>query len=80
MSAKQPSTNRILAIVLAILVVIAIACGCVWQVLRLLPRRDAASTPQAAPEAAFVVAYSPEKEELFLELYNHDEHEGGDTR
>jgi Ca-activated chloride channel family protein len=68
MSAKQPSTNRILAIVLAILVVIAIACGCVWQVLRLLPRRDAASTPQAAPEAAFVVAYSPEKEELFLEL------------
>jgi Ca-activated chloride channel family protein len=68
MSAKQPSTNRTLAIVVAILVVVAASCGCVWQVLRLIPRPEATPTPVPVPGAAFVVAYSPEKEELFLQL------------
>jgi Ca-activated chloride channel family protein len=68
MSAKQLSTNRILAIVVAVLVVVAAACGCVWQIVRLIPRPEVNATPQPAQEAGFAVAYSPEKEELFLRL------------
>jgi Ca-activated chloride channel family protein len=68
MSAKQPSTNRILAIVVAVLVVIAAGCACVWQVLRLVPRPEVTATPEPRTVAAFAVAYSPEKEELFLRL------------
>ena len=68
MSVKQLSANRILAIVVAIVVLIAAACGCVWQVLRLIPRLQVAATPEPIPEAALVVGYSPEKEELFLQL------------
>ncbi|MFN2133724.1 MAG: VWA domain-containing protein [Anaerolineae bacterium] len=68
MSTNKLGTNRILVIVLGFLVVLAVSCGCIWQIVRLIPRPPEQATATVVPEDALVVAYSPEKEELFLKL------------
>ena len=69
MGEKQLSTNQILVVLLAILVLLFALCCCGWQLIRTVsPSITAQSTTEPAEASTFVVAYSPEKEETFVRL------------
>lgn len=82
MQQQQWSTNQILGILAAILVLVLASCCCGWQLIRLVPDSvTGPATSEPTPAAAFVVAYSPEKEETFVRLVSafNDQVAGSET-
>ncbi|MBN1639835.1 MAG: VWA domain-containing protein [Anaerolineae bacterium] len=69
MSAKKLNTNQILVILIGLVAILGASCCGVWQLVRQISL-PSAQEPTPAPEdiSAFTVAYSPEKEETFLQL------------
>ena len=68
MSQKDLSTNKIVAVLAIILVALFASCCCAWQVIRLIPSSITDGETPEPEHQTFAIAYSPEKEEFFVQL------------